>query len=286
MSREERVLAALNDGGKLRGSWWKANCPFCLDRVGKEDRDRCLSVHSESGGFHCFRCRARGRVTLPEDLVIERRPVSTQRNELKIEPPPFFTLLASGSGKDAVSLKPARDYLRSRGLPEDVWEAANIGACAAGPYAGRVVIPVLAEDGKTWFGFSSRLWTAKCDKRLKYRNAVGEWKSHVVYNPNALTEETDEPCYVVEGCFDALAHWPHAVAVLGDASDAQVEIMSKARRPLVVVLDGDAWVKGWSLAMKLRLEGVTAGAVQLPPGKDPDEVDPSWLWEEARASLA
>jgi DNA primase len=225
-------------------------------------------------------------VTLPEDLVIERRPVSTQRNELKIEPPPFFTLLASGSGKDAVSLKPARDYLRSRGLPEDVWEAANIGACAAGPYAGRVVIPVLAEDGKTWFGFSSRLWTAKCDKRLKYRNAVGEWKSHVVYNPNALTEETDEPCYVVEGCFDALAHWPHAVAVLGDASDAQVEIMSKARRPLVVVLDGDAWVKGWSLAMKLRLEGVTAGAVQLPPGKDPDEVDPSWLWEEARASLA
>ncbi len=283
--RDERVIAALDSGAKLKGSWWKANCPFCIDRVGKHDKDRCMSVHAGSGGWHCFRCRARGRVRLPDGLVVERALIPTQE-VAAIQPPQGFVLLGEEPGASAVSLEQARAYLRSRRLPEDIWQSARIGACVGGPYAGRVVIPVFAPDDQTWVGFSARLWTAKCDKRLKYRNATGEWKSRVIYNASALTEETDEPCYVVEGCFDALAHWPHAVAVLGDATDTQTAILAQARRPLVVVLDGDAWTKGWALAMKLRLEGVRAGAVQLPTGLDPDEVDAAWLWEEARASLS
>lgn len=281
--RDARVHEALGSA-KLRGSWWKTNCPFCIDRVGKEDRERCFSVHASSGGFHCFRCRVRGRVQLSDSFFVEKVAGQTQSSVTVIEPPPTFTLLAEGSGATAVSTAQARAYLESRRLPVEVWEAARIGACTGGPYASRVVIPVLDERDR-WVGYSARLWTAKCDKKLKYRNATGEWKGQVIYNPTALTLETDEPCYVVEGCFDALAHWPNAVAVLGDATDLQVGLLAKAQRPIVVVLDGDAWVKGWSLAMKLRLEGVRAGAVQLPSGKDPDEVDPAWLWEEARASL-
>lgn len=282
--RDDRVLEALQQNAKLRGAWWRVDCPFCEERVGKPGTGRTLSVHSEGGGFHCFRCSVKGRVTLPEGLVVERAVVSTQSSE-GIQPPEGFTLLATEPGRSAITFDTARRYIASRGLSDMVMEEAQIGACASGLYAGRVVVPVLAADDKTWLGFSSRLWAKNCDKRLKYRNATGEWKSRTIYNPNALMVETDEHCYVVEGVFDALALWPHAVAVLGDATDTQVALLAQARRPLVVVLDGDAWQKGWALAMRLRLEGLHAGSVQLAVGKDPDEVDPAWLWEEARASL-
>jgi len=280
---EARVLAAL-EGARLKGAWWRCNCPFCEERVGKEDRDHTLSVNADSGGYRCFRCSAKGRIRLPEERHIEKRQAPTEK--LFVGIPETFTLLASSQGLSATALEPARAYLRSRGLAESVWQEASIGACYGGLYAGRIVIPVLDEDGERWRGFSSRVWTKNCDKKLKYRNATGEWRRTTIYNPNALAVETDEPCYVVEGCFDALALWPHAVAVLGDATEEHVQMLATARRPVVVVLDGDAWIKGWSLAMRLRLEGATAGAVQLPSGKDPDEVDPAWLWEEARASLA
>lgn len=286
MRRDERVLEVLQQDAKLRGSWWRAECPFCEERVGKPPTGRTLSVHSSGGGFHCFRCSVRGRVVLPEGLIVERVAVVTQTGKVGIDPPEGFMPLSTEPARSALSFAPARTYIASRGLSDDVVADAGIGACANGLYAGRVVIPVFAEDNTTWLGFSSRLWTKKCDKRLKYRNATGEWKSQTIYNPNALKVETDEPCYVVEGCFDALSLWPDAVAVLGDATDTQVAMLARARRPLVVVLDGDAWTKGWALAMKLRLEGLRAGSVQLPVGKDPDEVDPAWLWEEARASLA
>lgn len=281
--RDEQVLSALATA-RMRGSWWRSDCPFCIDRVGKPDKDKCLSVHSVGGGFKCFRCGVRGRVELPDGYTTQ--PVVREPDaDRSIKPPEGFVEVSSPAAQGSLSLEPALAYLRSRNLLEEVWEEAHIGACVSGLYAGRVVVPVLAEDNATWLGFSSRIWTKNCDKRLKYRNATGEWKSTTIYNPNALTEDTDEHCYIVEGCFDALALWPDAVAVLGDATDTQVAMLAKARRPLVVVLDGDAWQKGWSLAMKLRLYGVRAGAIQLPVGKDPDEMDPSWLWEAARDSL-
>lgn len=282
-TRDALVLEALA-AGRLRGSWWRTNCPFCEAKVGKADRDKCLSVHAGGGGYTCFRCRSKGRVRLPGSHVVESAVAPRQDLDV-LDPPPGFVPVGEGAGLTALSLEPARAYLRSRRLDEATWQAAGIGACATGPYAGRVVVPVLADDGRSWVGFSARLWTAKCDKRLKYRNAVGEWKSRVVYNAAALSLETDEPVYVVEGVFDALAHWPDAVAVLGDATDQQAAILARACRPVVVVPDGDAWTKGWSLAMRLRLAGVEAGAIQLPAGVDPDEVDGSWLWEEAREAL-
>lgn len=284
MAREAEVLEALNRA-QLRGNWWRANCPFCEAKVGKRDRDRCLSVHAGGGGWHCFRCNTRGRVRLEGDHFIEAAVEAAAQPPEAIDPPPGFVPLGEGAGLTALSLEPARAYLRSRRLDPEVCRAAGIGACVSGPCAGRVVVPVLAEDGRTWVGYSARLWQAKCDKRQKYRNAVGEWKSKVVYNATALAVETDEPVYVVEGVFDALAHWPHAVAVLGDATEQQAGILARSCRPVVVVPDGDAWRKGWALAQWLRLHGAQAGSIQLPAGVDPDEVDAAWLWEEARASL-
>jgi DNA primase len=106
-----------------------------------------------------------------------------------------------------------------------------------------------------------------------------------MFNHATLLKETDTPAIIVEGVFDAIAFWPDAVAVLGKPTPAQVYALASARRPIAVVLDGDAWEEGEMLALKLRFEGQRAGSVHLPPRVDPDEVDRDWLRAEARSSL-
>lgn len=254
----------------------RANCPFCDERVGKADRKQCFSVHTVTGWYRCWRCGIAGRLDGMEDV----EPVAPPPDGPAPGPPEGFTPL--DELRDALSAEPARAYLRSRGLPEPVWFSANLGACLSGRFGGRVIAPVLSPEG-SWLGWVGRAWVAKCPK--PYFNAPGMSLGEVLYNHAALLVETDEPAYVVEGVFDALSLWPDSAALLGMPTDAQISAMAAARRPVVMVLDGDAWEIGWATAMRLRLEGQRAGSVRLPPKTDPDQVGRAWLAEEGRRSL-
>ena len=97
--------------------------------------------------------------------------------------------------------------------------------------------------------------------------------------------ETDEPVMVVEGCFDALPYWPDAAALLGKPGEAQVRSLLEAKRPVVVVLDGDSWEEGMMLSMDLELQGQRSGYVRLPPKQDPNSVDHNWLRTEVMKCL-
>jgi len=281
--REVLVRQAMEDAKFTTASGHaRADCPFCEDRVGKTDTKQCFSIHLASGWFSCWRCHIKGRLDGMEDN--EWVPEAAPEKPPVIPPPEDFATMESL--KSAISAGPARKYLRSRGLPESVWYAAGVGACLSGHYAGRVVVPVTAPDGE-WLGWVGRIWTKKSPSPMvrTYLNCPGMRMGGHVYNHAALLVETEKPVLVVEGCFDAIAHWPDAVAVLGKPGEAQVQELAQARRPVVVVLDGDAWAEGWAMSMQLRLAGQRAGHVRLPPCKDPDEVDPGWLWDEAKRSL-
>jgi len=211
----------------------------------------------------------------PEPSEIERQQAQLKR------PPDDFCLLA---GDMSETLAPARDYMHGRGIPEHVWHEAQVGACPFGFYAGRIVIPNLMEDG-SWYGYTTRAYDKGVPKKQAYKYPQGTWRGEVLHNQPALWEDSEEVVYIVEGAFDALFHWPHAVAVLGMPSATQVEILSQSKRPMSVVLDADAWLKGYALSLQLRLAGCRASCVKLLDGADPDEVDGAWLWEEARASI-
>ena len=279
--REQIVRAALG-AAKPRAGWWRTRCPFC------EGRDDSFSFNPDTTYYHCFRCATKGMLERREDgeeeFYIPKPSEDEAAAQLRLltNPPEGFTLLA---GDDSETLAEARAYMHGRGIPERVWDEAQVGACAFGRYAGRIIIPNLMPDG-SWYGYTTRVWGKVADKKLKYRFPPGSWRGSVIHNQPALWEETDEHLYVVEGAFDALYLWPHAVAVLGMPSEQQIQLLASATRPLVVVLDADAWEKGLALSLRLRLEGCTAGCVRLLDGADPDEVDGAWLWEEARASLA
>src|SRR5262249_30190976 len=99
---------------------------------------------------------------------------------------------------------------------------------------------------------------------------------------------TLSPLLLVEGVFDALPHWPHAAAFLGKPTGAHLAALDKHRgRPIVVILDGDAWEQGWAVAQRVRALGVPSiASVKLPAGFDPGELPTSWLMARARESLA
>ena len=305
------VALAVSGARPNASGWARGNCPLCLPRTGREDRKGCLAVHL-SGRYVCWRCGAGGRLREPlrDDWADEeqaRGPVEA------MEPPEAFWPLCEGDGARAESFAEARRYLYAppdkggRGLSREACRVAKVGACLSGRFSGRVVVPVLADDGGTWLGWSSRVWYSQKEfvrrcvaAGIPAHHAREDWRSYmyppgmprgrVIYNHRALLVETDEPALVVEGVFDVLCDQvglDRGAAVLGSPSPRgeQFNAFCAARRPDVFLLDGDAWRKAEALSLALRVEGVRSGFVRLPPKADPDGVDREWLDREARESL-
>jgi len=268
----------------------RVRCPDCLERTGKPDRRGSLSLRTNNGFFRCFKCGLRGRVK--RDFLSENGLSVDRYDDVKADGdaiardvalPDEFAQLYSGRGWHDVEYHAPRDYVeRVRRVDPSLWPALGIGACLSGKYARRVVVPVIDSQSRN-VGFVARDYSGRA--RIKYMLDSSMDRRLVLYNEQALSAQTDAPLYVVEGVFDAIALWPDAVATLGDVSSKQLSMIADTHRPVVVVFDGDAWCESVSLAMQLRLHGVTAGAVQLEPGQDPDEVERTWLDDEARKAI-
>ena len=276
--------AYLNHGGET-SVWARLCCPLCDARTGKEDKRSSLSVNTETGYYQCWKCAAKGWVPSIGDgrpLRDSGLPPKTETQDAPVITPPQGFLPLSGHGLTAVATADARRYLTGRGLPPRVWEEVGIGCVLSGYYAGRVVVPVRDAAG-VWRGWVARSWLPNPERKYLYpKGMVRRW---AVFNSAALQVETSTPALVVEGVFDALPYWPDAVAVLGKPTRAHMDMLFSARRPVSIVLDGDAWRESWALAGKLRLAGRRAGFVRLPPGDDPATVPTESLRERVTTSI-
>lgn len=267
--------------------WARSTCPLCVSRIGTPDRGSALGINFATGGYHCFRCHAKGHVDGVGEHEREGPPLPRRTAVESVSglgPPDDFCPLWREPGATALSLAPAREYLARRGVPSQTVEEVGIGACTKGEAAGRVVVPIV-DTGGSWVGWQARLWSSRPTRSPKYLTATGMDRERELFNAPALDVETDAPCLLVEGTFDALPYWPDVVAFLGKPSEGQVGRLYSAKRPLVVALDGDSWLEAEMLALRLRFDRRRAGWVRLPPTRDPNTVDPAWLWGEARRSL-
>jgi len=276
----ELAANALIGARSSANGWFRANCPYCADETGKQDRRMSLGLKPSIAFFQCFKCGVRGRLPdeAPWPAVEEAQPAATV-----IKKPKHFEPVWTDEAWTSLFLSAPRDYLVGRGLTRETCEQARVGFALEGFYAQRVIVPVLDLDERTWLGFVARDWTNRDE--LRYRYPKGMQRGKFLYNQVALYVETDEPVMIVEGVFDALPYWPNVVACLGKPGEVHQQLMTEARRPVAVCLDGDAWEEGWALSERLRLDISHTGYVQLPPCTDPGSVDHVWLREEAKRCI-
>ena len=275
---EEIRRAAMGKRAGVSG-WIRVNCLYCELTIGKPDTKQCMSVSARTGRVECWRCGTKTRLPNFDPGELGFLPDAVEDDSpQEITRPEHFFPLSSASARNSWACRPAYDYLlesipQGRGLTEDLIHKTGIGCCVSGRYHGRVVIPVM-DDEEAWLWWIGRSWTRKAQKPYIY--PAGN-RAGLLYNHRAIFQETDEPCGVVEGAFDAISLHPGAVALLGKPQEQQVWSLCEARRPLAVVQDGDAHQLGTALAMRLRFEGCRAGDVRLSPTRDPDEYDPDVL---------
>jgi DNA primase len=277
---ETALLSARRSGG----GWWRAACPYCLDETGKPDKRQSLGLKPSIAFFQCFKCGARGRLRAISDAVLALEAKAVDRAPVPIKAPPDeYESITDGSNWDSIFFRIPRSYLERRGVTRDIAASARIGVALDGRLAGRIIVPVLDVDECTWLGYSARDYTDKLDPRYRYPRGMA--RGVLLYNWAALYARTDAPLILVEGVFDALPYWPDCVASLGKPGDYHRRLLIESTRPVAVCLDGDAHEEGWALSEYLRLHGSRSGSVQLPPGADPNTVEPSWLIEEARRCI-
>lgn len=271
--RDDLVLDAIAGRRVTSSGWVRGNCPFCELRVGKQDRQQCLGLEVATGSWHCFRCGSAGLLQeVPEDVETLARKAPDLPDTMEL--PEGFLPLYAEPGLSFPFTDGARAYLEAkppvgRGLPRAIAKAAGIGVVFSGRYRGRVVVPILDVNEHTLVGWSARSYVGD---PLRYLYPPGMERRSILYNGAALWRDVPDPVFVVEGVFDALPLWPDAVACLGKPSPPQVEAMIASKRPIVVLLDGDAWRESLALMLRLRLHSRNAASIRLPPAMDPGKL--------------
>jgi DNA primase len=282
--RDDLVLDAIAGRRVSATGWARGNCPFCELSTGTADKRQCLGVHVFTGEWHCFRCGTAGLLQdVPENVeALDRR--ETKAEKTKIELPEGFLPLFEEPGLTFPFTDAARAYLERRGLSAAVGLEAKIGVVLTGRYRGRVVVPIFDPLGRVLVGWSARSYVES--PFPKYLYPTGMDRRSIVYNGAALLRDTADPIFAVEGVFDALALWPDAIAFLGKPSAPQIEALVSSKRPVVALLDGDAWRESLALMLRLMLRGHAAGSVRLPPRLDPATVDAEAVRRAGALSLA
>ena len=282
VSRDD-LLDAVRAASRRSTGWWRSYCPFCDETNGKRGNDN-FSINIGTGKYSCWSCGEFGYLKNISEIFFDpwefKKVVAQAENppELpdKIELPREFVRLSSRIGRNSVAYEEARNYVLGRGLDEAVIEEVGIGAVLRGFYRDSVVIPITVAG-------VCRGWVARQYKQKNYLYPKGMQREEIMFNYDELLLDVEEPIMLVEGVFDALPHWPMAAACLGKPADNHVEILKKVTRPIAIILDADAQHTGWVLAERLKLSGVNASFVRLPPGSDPGNADPDWLWDEVCA---
>lgn len=268
MSRQSLVLEAIRSG-TVGNTSIRANCPFC-ERKGHRGRKKNLDFEKRTGWWLCWRCNSKGKVDGWADS--EEAETIAPSHVALFDKPQSFIPIGQGPGAKSFLTWGARTYAEKRGIAKRVQAEANLGQIMRREneqdFTGRLIVPIPSMDDTFWFGWVGRDFTGNQEA---YKYPLGMSRGKILYNQRAIYEKTEQPFLVVEGTLDCMPFFPNAVAVLGTFSDHQVELMRETKRPVLVALDGDAWVKGEALAWLLRADGVRAGSFKLPPKLDPDE---------------
>lgn len=268
--RHPEVLEAIEYATPGPGGWYRVPCPFCLTAGRGNPKKKKLSVHAESGYFQCWRpaCQQAGFIDL-EERHLKRytayAQTATEVDDGRRPLPEEFVALTYDRPVGVILPKYWDYVVNERKLQRQVIVEAGLGCCLTGRYSNMVVIPVHSRGAVA--GFTCRSVLGK-----EFDTPPGFRKQEYFLNGDALLEESDDPIAVVEGPFDCLRHWPHAIACLGKPSHKHMAMLKQAKRPVVLMLDPDVSNLSWQVALTLEVSGVRSRFAKLPAGKDPGKL--------------
>ena len=252
------------------------NCPVCDDGRDKHN----LEVNYIDNVYKCWSCGDSEGTHGPLGRIFDKygnkkqkklyevfKPetvVKREKKKKKLRLPEGFTLF-----KDSSTVYPVRrqamNYLKSRGITDEMIERFGIGFCDKGDHAGRIVIPSYDKKGELNY-YIARSWNPM--SRAKYKNPEAE-KDKIIFWENLIDWKKD--VYLVEGAFDGL-FLNNPIPMLGKhMSELLFEtIYRNAKGNIVICLDADAWQNAVKLYHELN-GGELWGRIKLI--KLPDEKD-------------
>jgi len=280
---------SFKETGRLRkGNNLQYHCPFCHHH--KMKMEVCLD---EPHNWHCWVCNAKGRgiywllkrMNVGQDVlskvenifgsaapkhslsVFESKILSLSKKQINDENTeihslmPEFKSLAENDGSREYML--ALNYAKKRKITTCDIIKYNIGYCAKGPFANRLVFPSYDKDNNLNF-YSCRSYY---DDGYKYKNS--EFSKDIVGFENLV--DFDFPIYLCEGALDAISLKRNAIPLFGKTMSKKLkQAIIQSNCPEVnIVLDDDALDDSIKIAEYIRSIGKEAKIVKLE-GKDPN----------------
>ena len=252
------------------------NCPVC-----DEDRNKGnLEVNYLQHVFKCWSCSetngTHGSMGKLIDLYGNKKhkkvyklfqPEDTKPKEKpkqKLRLPESFTLFKDSNPIYPV-YKQAYNYLKTRGITDEIIEKYSIGFCDNGSHAGRIIVPSYDIEGELNY-YIARSWDPK--SRAKYKNPQAE-KDKIIFNQHLIDWKKD--VYLVEGVFDGF-FLPNSIPMLGKHMSELLfnTLYDKVKKNIIIALDGDAFDNAVRLYRELnggKLYGKIK-IVHLPKDKD------------------
>lgn len=236
-------------------SW---DCPVCDDDKHKGN----LEVNIDKGVFHCWSCGefegTHGTLNKLFDKYGNRKQkklyqvlkpetvVKREKKKKTLKLPDSFTLFKDSSHVYPVR-RQAMNYLKNRGITDEIIEKYGIGFCDTGDHSGRIVIPSYDKNDNLNY-YIARSWNPM--SRAKYKNPEAE-KDKIIFWENLIDWNKD--IYLVEGAFDGL-FLDNPIPMLGKHMSELLfdTIYQKAKGNVIICLDGDAWKNAVKLYHELN----------------------------------
>lgn len=267
------------------------DCPACSADNGMLDGDGKgnLEINYNLNMFKCWSCQETNHMHGPiKKLLKKYASPKNIRDYFLINPDAdivfgkkhkdFIVTLPEGYKKlsdcNASDYKAnlALNYLKERGITEDIIKEFDIGYTYRGKFFNRIIIPSYDLNGELNY-FVGR-WFSKDYTDAKYLNPDTE-KQEIIFNEGKLN--LDATIYIVEGATDHIVV-PNSIPLLGKILPSKIlELLhDNAMGYIVIVLDADAYEDAKEVYRQLNF-GNLRGRIKIC--KLPDEYDPSKIYQ-------
>ncbi len=239
------------------------DCPVCAAEKGLENGDGKgnLEINQSRHVYKCWACGetlgtqgplgklfdkfATKKQKKVYELIKPEELKQEEKKKVRLRLPQGFTTFKDSNPRFIPHIE-AYNYLKSRGITDEIIEKFKIGYTATGDYAYRIVVPSYDTENTLNY-FVARAWVPK---KMKYKNPPVP-KDEIIFNEGVVDWKKD--VYLCEGVFDSF-FLPNPIVMLGKKMSRLLfeTLYLKAEGNIIICTDGDAFTDGFKLYHELN----------------------------------